>query len=150
MPTDLPPASQDQTRELVKNQEQLRILSICHYVVAGMAALGGCFPIIHLSLGIAMVSGAMGSGRNAPPAFMGWFFVAFASLFMLGFWTMAVLLFIAGRNLARYTRRTFCFAIACLQVPIGTALGVFTIIVLSRPSVKAMFEETDRPVEPVG
>lgn len=38
---------------------------------------------------------------------------------------------------------TFVFVMACVQcanVPFGTALGVFTILVLQRPSVKALFE----------
>ena len=39
----------------------------------------------------------------------------------------------------------FCFVIACLacmQMPLGTILGVFTIIVLARPSVKEMFDRS--------
>jgi len=37
----------------------------------------------------------------------------------------------------------FCLIVAgiiCIFMPLGTILGVFTIIVLVRPSVKAMFE----------
>jgi len=30
-------------------------------------------------------------------------------------------------------------AIACINMPFGTALGVFTLIVLARPTVKALF-----------
>ena len=37
-------------------------------------------------------------------------------------------------------------ALACLSMPFGTVLGVFTIIVLARPSVQALFS---RPVAPV-
>jgi hypothetical protein len=29
--------------------------------------------------------------------------------------------------------------LSCMNVPIGTALGVFAILVLNRPSVKALF-----------
>ena len=38
--------------------------------------------------------------------------------------------------------RAFSFVVACLnclQIPFGTALGVFTIIVLSRDSVRAQY-----------
>jgi hypothetical protein len=44
--------------------------------------------------------------------------------------------------MARRKARTFCFVIACiacLNVPLGTALGVCTILVLSRPRVKDLF-----------
>ena len=37
--------------------------------------------------------------------------------------------------------------ITCLSVPIGTVLGVFTLMVLSRPSVKQMFAQNQ--LEPV-
>jgi hypothetical protein len=32
-------------------------------------------------------------------------------------------------------------AVECLFIPFGTVLGVFTILVLQRPTVKAMFSE---------
>jgi hypothetical protein len=47
-----------------------------------------------------------------------------------------------GRNLARKQRYTYCLVMAvitCLSFPFGTALGVFTIVVLMRPAVKQMF-----------
>ncbi len=58
---------------------------------------------------------------------------------------MAICILIAGRCLSR--RRCYSFAlvmacIECLFVPFGTILGVFTIIALSRESVKAFFETT--------
>ena len=39
--------------------------------------------------------------------------------------------------------RSFCFVVACLScfnVPLGTILGIFTILVLNRPSVQAGFD----------
>jgi hypothetical protein len=33
--------------------------------------------------------------------------------------------------------------LTCVNVPLGTALGVFTIIVLNRASVKAMYHEAE-------
>ena len=47
-----------------------------------------------------------------------------------------------GNRLKNHTNYTYCLvvdAIACTFVPFGTVLGVFTIIVLVRPSVKALF-----------
>ena len=50
---------------------------------------------------------------------------------------------LAGRWLGSARNRMFCFVnacIMCLHAPFGTALGIFTILVLSRPSVVARFE----------
>jgi hypothetical protein len=144
-----PPPTPASPFEQIRDVEHLRVLSICHYVLAGLAAMGGCVPILHLGMGIAMVNEAFGSGRQAPPAFLGWIFIAVAGVLMVALWIMAILLFLAARNLALHRRPTFCFVVACiccLQVPLGTILGVFTILVLSRPSVKALFEPSDRPL----
>src|SRR5262245_60241895 len=97
--------------------EHLKLLSIFHYVCAGLVALFACFPIFHLIIGLVVLfnPGAMGSGNNAPPQFLGWFFVVFASCFILAGWTFAALLAWAGRNLGRRQRYTFCFVMACVS-----------------------------------
>lgn len=54
----------------------------------------------------------------------------------------AAFVFTAGRFLARHRRYSFCLTMAgaeCIFVPFGTVLGVFTIIVLMRESVKQLF-----------
>jgi hypothetical protein len=55
---------------------------------------------------------------------------------------IAGLLLIAARLLQRRHGYRFIFAVACLECfgfPIGTVLGVFTLVVLLRPSVKQLF-----------
>lgn len=37
-------------RDVGKDLEHLRLLSIFHYVVGGLIALFACFPIIHLMM----------------------------------------------------------------------------------------------------
>jgi len=57
-------------------------------------------------------------------------------------WIFAVIIFLTGRFLAKRKRYMFCLVIACVEclfMPFGTVLGVFTIIVLMRPSVKELF-----------
>ena len=128
-----------------QDTQQLNLLSIFYYVVAGLAALFACIPFIHLAIGIAILAGAFPppeDGGEGIPAFVGGIFVGIASLLIVMGWTLAVLLLITGRFLSRRKNYTFCFVVAvisCLFMPFGTILGVFTIVVLSRPSVKEMF-----------
>lgn len=124
--------------------EHLRLLSIFHYVVAGLTALFACFPLIHLIIGLVMVFAPdkMTSNGDAPPAFIGWIFVIFAACFILAGLTLAVFIAITGRFLSQHKRHLFCTVVAgfeCLFMPFGTALGVFTLIVLMRNSVKELF-----------
>lgn len=125
-------------------REHVRLLGIFHFIVAGFAALFSMFPIVHLVMGIGMVTGSFpGNGDDVPFRAFGWFFVVFASLIISCGLTFAVLLAIAGRRLLALRSHTFCTvmaAIACLFMPFGTVLGVFTLIVLTKPEVKAGFE----------
>ena len=130
---------------MTQDEEQLRLLSIFHYVVSGLAALFALLPIIHLILGLFMILAPdkfAGHGQEPPPAFLGWFFVIFALLFITAGWVFAAFVLTAGRFLARRKHYTFCLvmaAIECLFMPFGTVLGVFTIIVLVREPVKQLF-----------
>jgi len=126
-----------------KDLEHLKWLSIGFYVYAGLTALFACFPIIHLVLGIAMITGQMDDGKNSPPPFFGWFFVGFAAIFILVGWALAIASLFAGKYLKQQKNYTFIFVMAvisCMFAPLGTVLGIFTIIVLLRDSVKHLFE----------
>jgi hypothetical protein len=124
-----------------QDQEHLKLLSIFHYVVAGVAALFALIPVLHLVVGLGL---ATGSFEEADPMArtMGWFFTAFASAFILSGLGFAACLVAAGRSLARRRHYTFCLVMAgvsCVFMPFGTVLGVFTIIVLMREPVKTLF-----------
>lgn len=130
-----------------QDREHLRLLSIFHYVAAGITALVSLIPVFHLIIGILMVTGAL-EGEDPEARVVGWFFAGFALLFILAGLTLAGAMAYAGRNLARHTRYTACFVVAaveCVLMPYGTVLGVFTLIVLVRPSVKALFGAGEGP-----
>ena len=134
-----PPNVQEQT-----DIQHLKLLSIFHYVVAGVAALIACIPFLHLAMGIFVIVAPqkMGAQGEQAPAFMGWFLIGVAAFFILAGWIFAILVLIAGRSIARRKHYTFCFVMACVEcifMPFGTILGAFTIIVLIRQSVKHLF-----------
>jgi hypothetical protein len=120
--------------------EHLKLLAIFHYVVAGMTALFACIPFIHFFMGLALATGVLDSDPEAQPIGIG--LMIFAGLFILAGWTLAALIAFAGRSLQTHERYTFCLVmggVECIFMPFGTVLGVFTIIVLVRESVKGLF-----------
>lgn len=127
---------------------QLRLLSIFHYVVGGITALFSLFPLIHVAIGIGVITGAMpmndGSGNPTDDGRMfGWIFIVIGGLVILCGLTLGAFIAYAGRCLAAHRRHTLCMVVAalsCLCMPLGTVLGVFTLVVLLRPSVKAAFD----------
>src|SRR2546422_5912136 len=86
-----------------RDSEHLKLLSIFHYVLGGIAALFACLPIFHLVIGVFFIIApdTFGDGKNQPPAFIGWMFVVVASLFILLGWAFAVFVVIAGRFISQ-------------------------------------------------
>lgn len=125
----------------VQDEHNLNLLGIFHYILGGITALFACLPIVHLAMGLFLLLGNF-DGPDAPPAFIGWLFVILAAIVMLFGWSLAVLMIAAGRKLQRHRAYRFCFAVACLEcifVPLGTVLGVFTIVALTKDTVKELF-----------
>ena len=128
------------------------MLAIFHYVVAGLAGLFSLFPLLYTTIGTIFIfaarHGTAKPGEDLPPEFLGSIFTVIGSvLFLIGL-AMAICILIAGRSIALRKRYSFAFVMACIEclfIPFGTILGVFTIVVLSRESVKALFSPTETP-----
>ncbi len=131
------------------DNQQLRMLSIAHYVVAGMMALSACIPLIHVTFGLLLFlhPPEKGSGGEPFPAqFLGLIVAGAGTLMIVFGWAMAICILLAGRSLEQRRRYGFCMvvaAITCLFPPFCTALGVLTLIVLSRPSVQTQFGQAE-------
>jgi len=126
---------------LSQDEQYLNLLGIFHYVVGGITACFACIPIIHLVLGLAMLSGKF-DGSDPPPPFLGWIIVIIASTFILIGAVLAATIILAGRRLRQRRSYNFCFVLACIEcifMPFGTVLGVFTIILLHKDSVRQLF-----------
>lgn len=127
-----------------RDSEHLRLLAMAYYVYAAIVALFACIPIIHFTIGMVFLLNPppQAPGDPFPSQAFGAIFATIGGLLVLGGWTFAACVFMAGRSLAARKRYIYCFviaAIACLFVPIGTVLGVMSILVLQRPTVRAMF-----------
>jgi len=122
--------------------------------MAGFACLLPLFSLVYIGMGIMMLSGKLPSGPRATAhgaLIGGYVFVGVGSVFFVMGVVGAILNVLAGRALARYERRTLCLVVAglnCLHMPLGTLLGVFTLIGLARPSVQALFNPP--PPDPSG
>jgi hypothetical protein len=135
--------------QALEDAEHLKLLSVFHYVMAGLIAIGGCLMMAYFAFSAYLFNELVRTmpvtpGTPSPPAGLGWFFGAIGAVVCAGAWVVAALNFLAARWLAARRNRIFCFVVAalgCAAFPLGTALGVFTILVLQRPSVRAMFDQ---------
>lgn len=139
-----PPPLPGDTRKT--DAEHLQLLSIFHFVGAGLALLGLMFLIAHYSIFNAVFANPkMWENQKQGPlpteifAVFKWFYLIFAVWF-IGCGVTNVL---SGLWMRARKWRTFSMIVAgfnCLHFPLGTVLGVFTLIVLMRDSVRKLYE----------
>jgi hypothetical protein len=130
-----------------QDAERLKLLTIFYYVVAGIFVFLSLFGVLLLACGIGILTGAVPvkptrPGEPDPRGLVGGLLTGEG---VLGFsvpMTYAALLAITGWLISR--RRGYVFSLvaagfACTSFPTGTLLGVFTFLLLLRPSVKALY-----------
>lgn len=144
-----------------EDREHLSALSIGHFILAGVALFSG-IPTLVLAIAGASaldelgqsMSIAMGdvAGQQAADPFGGGADAMLQSVESLmvtavvAGLAVAVIstihLVVVGVKIRQRRWWTFCYLTGwgeCLMFPFGTILGIFTIIVLGRPSVKKLF-----------
>lgn len=150
-----------------QDEKQLRLLSIFHYVVGGLAGLFVLYPVIMFVMILPYIGMMMPEPSRGIPDPFGWLYALMGAVIILAGLAMAASIILAGRFLTRRTHYTYCLVIAgiecmfmpfgtvlgvftiveCIFMPFSTVLGVFTIVVLMRESVKPLFQESP-PTEP--
>ena len=135
-----PPALSPEAHLTRDDISHLNALALTHYILGGLGTVFSLFTLIYVFLGLAIVTGGIDS--EEAPVFVGWLFIGLGLTFLVIGEVMSIAMILSGRHMKRRTGYTFSFVVACiscLSVPIGTILGIFTILVLNRPSVKAAY-----------
>lgn len=132
-----------------KDIEQINLLAVFHYIVGGIGVLISCMPLIHVGVGIFLISSPetfnQQQNQPPPPEWFGYLFAGIGVLFFLIGQAISLSIIYSGRCLHKKQKYMFSFVMACIGCiffPIGTILGVFTIIVLSRDSAKELYAAT--------
>jgi hypothetical protein len=126
--------------------DHLKLLAIFHFIGTGLAVLGILFLLAHYLVFHAFFTNPKmweNQKQAMPPveifAILKWFYLVGGVWFV----TSGVLNLISGWCLCARKCRTFSMVVAginCLHIPLGTVLGVFTIVVLIRDSVRELYE----------
>lgn len=144
-----------------EDREHLSALSIGHFLLAGVALLGGIPTLVFgvagakladelgtdIAAGMGQVTGQPGSSPlgTSPEVLLDDLNTMIVTVIVLGLILAVVTtihLVVVGVKIRQRRWWTFCYLTGwgeCLMFPFGTILGIFTIIVLSRPSVKRLF-----------
>lgn len=126
----------------------LSIVSIFHYVLGGFQMLFSLIGLVYVAMGILMATGALDSTKGEPPPpELGWIFGGMGVVFVLIFLAMGLLSINTGINISRRKHRTFCIvidSILCMMIPFGTIVGIFGLVLLTKPSTAQEFEGLGR------
>lgn len=149
---DIPPIAPLPRDQRAIDADHLNLLSIFHFVGGGMAFLGILFLMAHCAMVHSIFTNAAlwQDQKNAPPPALFWHILIW--IYLAGtIWliTSAILNILSGIFLRARKCRTFSCIVAginCVHIPLGTVLGIFTIVVLSRESVAQLYEaEANHP-----
>jgi hypothetical protein len=132
------------------DRDRLKILEIAFYIAGGLTIFTVSFLLIHFTLFLVLglnphlFDHSTPGGRHDTPPPPGLFlgFAGLLGLIILLGWIFGAFQIYAGRCLRARRNYLLILVVAgveCIFIPWGTALGVFTILVLQRLSVRALF-----------
>ena len=140
----------------MQDEEHLRLLAILHYVLAALTCLSGVLGVTLVLTGLAFTKSS-GPLPELPagieelfaeirhdPELIGWVLIAAGGLSVLISVMHGSIVAYVGRCISKRRRRLFCLLFSVFNltmVPTGTALGVYTIWVLRRESVRRLFRQ---------
>jgi hypothetical protein len=128
-------------RQAVLDEEHLRLLAFFHYVSGGITVAFCLFFGVWMVVMAAIFSSVPPTPDHAPPIAIFW---GFGFVFVLGM-AYGILEIISGRLIGAKRRRLFSLIVAIprlLFLPYGLILSIFTLIVLERRTVKALYQES--------
>jgi hypothetical protein len=134
-------------RQSILDEEHLRLLSLFHYIKGGITVGFSFFGLLYfVFIVLIMKVGNRENYRpnNFPTEFFS-YLVVIVGVIVTFILVFGVLQLLSAYYMRRGQNRIFSFVIGiieCLEIPYGTILGVMTIIVLSRHSVKQRYQET--------
>ena len=145
VPPQHPVAAPRVVPEAERDQFHLQLLSIFYDILSALCLLGICGGAVYLVLGVAAVRNpGPFAASGAQPIPIDAVFFGFGGAIILITLVMSILCFLTARMLNARRRIILCYitaALVCLSVPVGTALGVYSFITLTRPGVRRMFAE---------
>lgn len=129
--------------DMVRN---LSTLSILHYVYGGLMLLGGVIvAVVFFAIGGIMDSDLVQHSSDPPPAGLAAIFQGLGSAVAVFVALWGVLVILSGSWIAKRRNRTGSMIVAgfcCLSFPLGTALGIFTLVVLANDEVQRAYAGT--------
>lgn len=126
-----------------RDKRHLKILSIVQIIY-------GCVMLLFTTIGSLWVyrifNDLVNEMNKELPLIVGAITMGMAMLMVWASLIFEICIILMGQFLVHYKRYKFCFYMAlieCVNVPLGTIIGVSTILILRRDSVKELFTTSE-------
>jgi len=126
----------------LRDREHLRVLGIFHYLLAILTFLVACLFLVHLLGGVLAMNSLSPEERSRLPSAFGSGFDKVGVIGLAGGWMLAALNAISGWCLMHRKLRVLSIVVAACDLawpPVGTGLGVITMIILARQPVRLLY-----------
>lgn len=124
-------------------QRRLDLLATLHYVYGALTCVLGLFALVLLGMGVFLNSDLLAAeAQQPPPEWLGSFFGIIGVAVFVLVEGIGLLNILSGRWIKHRRNRTgsiIVAAIDCLNMPLGIALGIFTIVSLSNDRVSDLY-----------
>lgn len=128
----------------------LGICSIFQYLIGWLLFLVSCLPLLYVIIGSFMViagfyppgNGTPGAGETLPFFVVGGVFLTIGGFLCLIGMTVAFCVLVCARRLKKKVKYHYCLTVAaieCFFMPLGTIIGVLTIVLLAQQDIKESF-----------
>lgn len=129
----------------------LDLISLFHFIVAGMAGLFSCLPLFNLVIGIPMLRGVpyallqreyFSQQILAPLMFI----LLPTGMAVIG-WMFAIAVALNGYYIKNRTWFKYCMVISSIELlftPFGTILGVFSLVLMTKPNIRMLFDRYEQ------
>ncbi len=126
----------------MEQKNNLDLIATFHFVWGGLKIFASLFVLIYVVIGAGLlVAGTQSSETEMQ--LTGGVFLIFGLFTFLLVVALGILSILCGKYLREKRNRMFCLVmsgLACASAPLGTVLGIFTILEIEKPEIKALFE----------
>lgn len=127
----------------------LDLISLFHFIVAGIAGLFSCLPLFNLFIGMPMLKDIpytflqheYFSQQILAPFIM--FILLPTGMAVIG-WMFAIAVALNGYYIKNRIWLKYCMVISGIETiftPLGTILGAFSLVLLTKPNIRMLFDQ---------
>jgi hypothetical protein len=116
---------------------------VLYYIWGALSLIGACIGTVYI-IGAGVLAAAPANGDESEQAVLAGVFGVIGIIILVLSLASGALNVMAAIGIGKRKWRVLTYiaaGLACLSIPIGTALGIYTFIALARPGVQALYQQ---------